>query len=104
VQAGECRYKWCPYIHEGEDLSALESYRNLPMLIPIEEDCCDSIPQTDDLKRLWKGDKSVIRDSYEDKIARFKEHLKRVAESHKEKVQVHEVKHVVEPPLPQDKA
>lgn len=84
-------------------MSGLEPYRSLPMLISMEEDCCESIPQADDLKRFWKGDNNAIKDSYGEKIARFKEHLKGVAASHKDKVQVVEVKPVIELPPPQDK-
>lgn len=38
------------------------------MLIPIEEDLWDSIPQAGELINLLKGDKIVVKANYADKI------------------------------------
>ena len=32
--AEECKVKWCPYIHEGENLSHLNTLRGFPMSTP----------------------------------------------------------------------
>lgn len=72
-----CKNKWCPYLHEGEDVSSLGNFRNLPVNLAVEDDnICEKIDSAEDLKALIKGSKHLLDGSYEDKVAKYKDFLR----------------------------
>ena len=60
----ECKVKYCPYLHKDEDVSGLEKYRNLPLLVQNEEEYIEKIEQAEEVQMLLKGDKNEIKAKY----------------------------------------
>jgi hypothetical protein len=59
-----CQGRWCPYLHEGEDVACLGPVRNLPILVPLEENFCERIPEAEELKVVLRGDPALLRTTY----------------------------------------